>query len=73
VPGRLTVRDLEAKIRAGGGRADLTTVEGENLTVTQRDHVLYVTDAKGGMARVTIPDVMQSNGVIDVVNGVLMP
>jgi uncharacterized surface protein with fasciclin (FAS1) repeats len=73
VPGRLTERALDAKIRAGHGRAVLTTVEGKDLTVTRRGRVLYVTDAKGGRARVTIPDVMQSNGVIDVVNAVLMP
>ncbi|MGH6986265.1 MAG: fasciclin domain-containing protein [Caulobacteraceae bacterium] len=73
VPGRLTMSELRARIRDGGGRARLKTVEGEDLTVTERGGSLWVHDAKGGAARVTISDVMQSNGVIDVINRVLMP
>jgi uncharacterized surface protein with fasciclin (FAS1) repeats len=73
VPGRLTKADLMAKIKAGGGSATLTTVEGKPLTVSSKMGRLYVTDAKGGMARIATADVMQSNGVVDVVNSVLMP
>jgi uncharacterized surface protein with fasciclin (FAS1) repeats len=73
VPGRLTLRDLAAKIRAGGGRAELKTVEGKDLTVMRRGRYFYVEGEKGPAARITIADVMQSNGVIDVVNEVLMP
>ncbi len=73
VPGRLTTADLAAQIQAGGGKAVLTTVEGEPLTVTMAGAAFMLTDAKGGMSRITIADVIQSNGVIDVVDSVLMP
>ena len=51
----------------------LTTVQGAELTVWGKDGKWYVTDAKGGKAQITIADVKQSNGVIHVVNGVLLP
>jgi uncharacterized surface protein with fasciclin (FAS1) repeats len=73
VASRLTTADLAQQIQAGGGKAMLTTVEGEQLTVTKDGDAFMLTDAKGGMSRVTIPDVIQSNGVIDVVDTVLMP
>jgi len=58
---------------AGGGKAMLTTVNGEPLTVTGSGKNLMVTDSKGNMANVTIADVYQKNGVIFVVDKVLMP
>lgn len=73
VPGRLSSTDLAAKVKAGGGKAMLTTAEGESLTVTSKNGGLWITDAKGGMSRVTIANVFQSNGVIHVVDTVLMP
>lgn len=73
VPGRHTAGELARAVQQGGGQASLRTVEGEPLTVTRKGSTLMVTDAKGGVARVTIADVMQSNGVIHVVNKVLMP
>jgi uncharacterized surface protein with fasciclin (FAS1) repeats len=73
VPGRLSSADLMAKVKAGGGKASLTTAEGEPLTVTQKAGALWIWDAKGGASRVTIADVGQSNGVIHVVDTVLMP
>ena len=73
VPGRLTAMDLTKMVRDGGGKATLTTVEGEPLIVTRAHGHLDVTDAKGDVARVTIADVMQSNGVIHVVSTVLLP
>ena len=73
VPGRYTARDLDQAVKDGGGQASLKTVEGEPLTVTSKGSAIMVTDSKGGVARVTIADVMQSNGVIHVVNKVLMP
>ena len=73
VPGRLTARDLSDMVKQGGGEAMLKTVEGESLTVTQKGRNLMVTDAKGDVSRITIADVMQSNGVIHVVNTVLLP
>jgi len=73
VPGRLTAAAIAAKIRAGHGMATLTTVEGEPLTARMQGKWLVLTDAKGDMSRVTTADVMQSNGVIHVVDTVLMP
>ena len=73
VPGRYTARDLDQAVKDGGGQASLKTVEGEPLTVTRKGSTIMVTDAKGGTARVTIADVMQSTGVIQVVKKVLMP
>ena len=74
VAGHLTGADLQRMIASGGGKATLTTVEGEPLTVSDGDmgH-LVLTDAKGGMSTITIANVMQSNGVIHVVDTVLMP
>ena len=73
VSGRLTANDLAAKVAAGGGKAELTTVEGEPLTVSKDGGSWAITDSKGNTAHVTIGDVMQSNGVIHVVDKVLMP
>jgi uncharacterized surface protein with fasciclin (FAS1) repeats len=73
VPGRLTARDLTAAVRKGGGEAELKTVQGETLTVMRAGKGLTITDAKGGKSRVTVADVRQSNGVIHVVDSVLMP
>ena len=70
VAGRLSAADLMRMARDG---KSLTTVEGEPLTVSVRHHQVILTDAKGGMSTVTIPDVFQSNGVIQVVDTVLMP
>ena len=58
---------------APGGKVALKTVEGEPLTVSQSGGGWMVTDTKGGSARITIPNVYQSNGVIMVVDKVLMP
>lgn len=73
VPGRLDSKMLDQDIEKGGGKAELTTVEGGKLTVTGNGKDLMVMDEKGGTAKVTIADVMQSNGVILVVDKVLMP
>jgi uncharacterized surface protein with fasciclin (FAS1) repeats len=73
VAGRLTAADIAARIRAGRGTATLTTVEGEPLHARMRGKWLVLTDAKGGSSRVTTANVLQSNGVIHVVDTVLMP
>lgn len=73
VSGRLTAADLMAKIKAGGGKAELTTVSGGKLWVMQQGKKLYLVDEKGGKSWITIADVLQKNGVIHVVNTVLMP
>ena len=73
VAGKLDASALKKQITAGGGKATLTTVAGETLTVTNDQDKLTVTDSKGGKARITIADVTQSNGVILVVDKVLLP
>ncbi len=73
VSGRLNSWDLMKMIKDGNGSATLTTVQGENLTIKQNDNAIMVTDENGGTASVTIADVNQSNGVIHVVNKVLLP
>src|SRR5262249_49834964 len=73
VPARLSAKDLMEKIRAGNGKAMLKTVEGEELTFAEKDGRLWIWDAKGGSAQVTIRNVMQSNGVIHVIDMVLLP
>jgi len=71
VPGRLSARDLMDAAR--GGRAKLKTVEGEELTVEAKGNALTIWDAKGNASKVTIQNVFQSNGVIHVVDTVLLP
>ena len=73
VAGNLDSTALLARIKQGGGKAALTTVQGETLTARQVGKGITLTDSKGGTARVTIADVRQSNGVIHVVDKVLMP
>ncbi len=73
VPGRITAADLLAKIKAGNGTATLKTVEGANLTATVIGNVVTISDTKGTMSHVTTADVLQSNGVIHVVDKVLLP
>ena len=73
VPGTMTSKQIAAAIKSGHGKATLTTVQGEPLTAMMHGGKLMLTDAKGGMSTVTIKDVMQSNGVIHVVDTVLMP
>jgi uncharacterized surface protein with fasciclin (FAS1) repeats len=74
VPGRLTAADLMKMVDDGHGKAMLTTVEGEMLTVDAPSAgKLEIVDAKGGKSMVSIPDVLQSNGVIHVVDTVLLP
>ncbi|WP_296677836.1 fasciclin domain-containing protein [Novosphingobium sp.] len=73
VPGRITAADIVAKIKAGGGKATFTTVEGETLTFHMDGSAVMIMGMGGSSAYVTQADVMQSNGVIHVVNGVLLP
>jgi uncharacterized surface protein with fasciclin (FAS1) repeats len=73
VAGKMTSKDIAKAIKAGGGKAVLTTVEGGKLTVMMAGGKLVLTDEKGGTSTVTIANVIQSNGVIHVVDTVLMP
>jgi uncharacterized surface protein with fasciclin (FAS1) repeats len=74
VPGRYDFADLQKMIMAGGGKATLTTVAGVPLTLMMNGpHNITVTDAKGGTAQIQTYDVNQSNGVIQVIDKVLLP
>lgn len=74
VPGRLTAADIAAQAQAGGGTATLTTVQGEELKVSAGPNNTWViTDAKGGTSTITQADVAQSNGIVHVIDTVLMP
>ena len=73
VSGRLDSAALDSEIAQGGGKAMLKTVEGETLWVSGSGSALTLTDQKGNTAKVTVPNVYQSNGVIMVVDRVLMP
>jgi uncharacterized surface protein with fasciclin (FAS1) repeats len=73
VAGKLSAADLWAKVKAGMGKTELTTVQGGKLWVKAEGEKLYLVDEKGGKSWITIADVNQSNGVIHVVNTVLMP
>ena len=74
VPGRLDFAALSDRIRAGGGTAALTTVQGGTLTAMMNGpHNIVLRDAAGGTARIGTYDVIQSNGVIHVIDRVLMP
>jgi uncharacterized surface protein with fasciclin (FAS1) repeats len=73
VAGRISSKQLAAMIKKGGGKATLKTVQGEDLTASMMGDQIMLTDAKGGMCTITTADVFQSNGVIHVVDTVLMP
>jgi uncharacterized surface protein with fasciclin (FAS1) repeats len=73
VAGRLSAKDLWSLVKTGNGKAELKTVQGGTLTVMAEGQKLYLVDEKGGKSWITIADVNQSNGVIHVVNAVLMP
>ena len=73
VAGKMDAAALSKAIAAGKGKATLKTVAGGNLTATAMGGNVMVTDEKGGSAKVTIADVVQSNGVIHVVDKVLLP
>ena len=73
VPGRLTTKDLREQINAGRGKTALKTVEGGTLTIEEKNGKFWVIDAKGDTAEITISNVLQSNGVIQVINTVMLP
>lgn len=73
VPGRVDAASLAQQIQAGGGKAMLKTAAGGSLTASMRGKDVVITDAKGNAAVVTTADVYQSNGVIHVVDKVLLP
>ena len=73
VPGKLNAKDVVALIKKGNGKATAKTVAGGSLSFAMEGSTLVITDEKGGTSKVTIADVNQKNGVIHVVDTVLMP
>jgi len=73
LPGRFDSKAIAKKIKAGHGQAMLKTVSGGSLTAMMDGNTLVLRDEKGGVSRVTVADVYQSNGVIHVVDAVLLP
>ncbi len=73
VAGKLDAKAVAAAIKAGGGKAELTTVAGGKLTASVENGKVKITDAKGNSAYVTAADLNASNGVIHVIDSVLLP
>jgi uncharacterized surface protein with fasciclin (FAS1) repeats len=73
VAGRLTRHDLAKAVEAGGGTAALKTLEGDSITISRDANRWAISDDKGNVAHVTVGNVIQSNGVIFVIDQVLMP
>ena len=73
VSGKMDATALMAAVKAGNGKAMLKTVSGGTLTATSNGSAVMVMDETGGTANVAIADVIQSNGVIHVVDKVLLP
>ncbi|WP_316822245.1 fasciclin domain-containing protein [Pedobacter gandavensis] len=73
VPGKMTAADIAKAIKAGNGKAEFTTASGGKLWAWMEGNKLVLKDEKGGMSTVTIANVMQKNGVIHVIDTVLMP
>ncbi len=73
VAGKVTAADVVALIKQGGGKAMIKTVQGGTLTASLQGKNVVLTDAKGGKSIVTQTDVMQSNGVVHVIDTVVMP
>lgn len=73
VAGKMDAKSIAAAIKKGKGKAELTTVSGGKLWAWMEGNKLMIKDEKGGSATVTIANVMQKNGVIHVIDTVLMP
>lgn len=71
--GKMNAADVVAKIKEAGGKLDVTTMNGEVLTLSEKDGKVMIKDAKGNTATVTSADMDASNGVVHVVDKVLMP
>ncbi len=73
IPGRVSFKTLEREIKTNGGKTTIKTVQGGMLTLMMNGDNIIVQDAKGGIANITITNVNQSNGVIHVIDRVLLP
>lgn len=73
VVGKLTASDVVAALKKGNGTVELKALNGQTLTVMQKDGKIWLKDQKGNYSEITATDVMASNGVIHVINAVVMP
>lgn len=73
VAGKMNAADIDKAIKMGGGKATFKTVSGGTLTAWMKGKDLYISDESGNKAKVAIADVNQSNGVIHVIDTVLLP
>ena len=73
VSGKLAATDVVAALKKGNGKVTLPTLNGQNITVLQKDGKIWIQDAKGNYSEIIATDVMGSNGVIHVINTVIMP
>lgn len=73
VAGKMDAADIVKAIKMGNSKAILKTLSGGTLTAWMKDSKLYITDEKAGMSQITIADVNQSNGVIHVIDSVVLP
>jgi uncharacterized surface protein with fasciclin (FAS1) repeats len=73
VPGRLMAADVARAIQSGGGSATVTTVQGGQLTARIEGGAVTLTDAKGGKSKVVATDLSAGNGVVHVIDTVVMP
>jgi len=73
VSGKLTATDVAAALKGGSGKAELTTLNGGTLTAISKDGGIYLMDANGNHSKISKTDVMASNGVIHIIEDVVMP
>jgi len=73
VSGKLAAKDVVKALEAGKGKVELTTLNGAILTAVKTDNGIFLKDAKGNMSKITKTDVMASNGVIHIIEDVVMP
>lgn len=73
VSGKLAAKDVVAALEKGNGKVTLPTLNGQNITVLQKEGKIWIQDAKGNYSEIIATDVMGSNGVIHVINTVIMP
>lgn len=73
VSGKLTATDVVAALKAGKGKVELKALNGQTLTVIQKDDKIWLQDQNGNYSEIVTTDVMGSNGVIHVINSVVMP
>ncbi|WP_191859754.1 fasciclin domain-containing protein [Hanstruepera ponticola] len=73
IPGKITATDVVAALKKGNGMVELKALNGQMLTVLEKDGKIWLKDSNGNFSEITATDVMGSNGVIHVINTVVMP